>query len=59
MPELLKGIKSEQITEVTEMPASTNIEVSRIPTLLPIQKKSTKTNINLNYVSFFFILHFH
>lgn len=53
MPDLLDGIKSEKINEVVEMPACAEFEMSRIPSPLPLQKKSSKSNINLNYVSWF------
>lgn len=52
MPDLLNEIKSGKVTEVAEMPASTDIDISRIPSRTPIQKKSTKDNINLDYVRF-------
>lgn len=51
MPNLLDEILSDKITEVTDMPACSAIEVSRIPKKLPCQEESAKADIDLSYVS--------
>lgn len=38
--DLLDDIKEERINEVTEMPPSKNVDISRIPSPLPFQKNS-------------------
>lgn len=38
--DLLEDIKEERITEVTELPPSNNIDISRIPSPLPFQKNA-------------------
>lgn len=53
IPDLLDDFKSGAITEITELPAPEEIEVSRIPSPLPFQIESSKDNINLDYVSIF------
>lgn len=51
MPDLLKDYQLGAITEITEMPAPENVEVSRIPSPIPFQIESSKDNIDLDYVS--------
>lgn len=50
-PDLLQKILSGKVVEVTELSASADIEISRVPSPLPFQKKCSKDNINLDYVS--------
>lgn len=50
-PDLLEKIISGKVVEVTELSASADIEISRVPSPLPFQKKCSKDNINLDYVS--------
>lgn len=38
--DLLEDIKEERISEVTELPPSNNVDISRIPSPLPFQKNS-------------------
>lgn len=52
-PDLLEKIKSGKVVEVTELSSSADVEVSRVPSPLPFQKKCSKENIDLDYVSTF------
>lgn len=50
-PDLLEKIKSGKVVEVTELSSSEDVEISRVPSPLPFQKKCSKDNIDLDYVS--------
>lgn len=56
--ELLEDIKEERISEVTELPPSKNVDISRIPSPLPFQKNRNSIVDLDNVISFtFFFLH--
>lgn len=38
--DLLEDIKEERIADVTELPPSNNVDISRIPSPLPFQKNA-------------------
>lgn len=49
--ELLEQIKSNKVTDVTEMPACKKVEISRIPSPLPFQAASIKNKFEIDFVS--------
>lgn len=51
IPDLLDDFKSGAITEIVELPAPEETEVTRIPSPLPFQIENSKYNIDLDYVS--------
>lgn len=52
---IVEQIKDGTVKEITEMPAENDTGVSRVPSPLPFQMNKA-IKIDLNYVSFFFIL---